>query len=133
MKKAAMVLTIVMVLSICACGGKETPTEVSTDATTASVTEPATTPSESQEDIYGFWKVQKTVDEFGDVTEDSETVVSTVVDGSFSNTATSKGDLAVAVYMSIYGDGDTSFFVKNGRIYTQTVVGDYPYFSFRLR
>lgn len=40
-----------------------------------------------------IWHTQQTVDEFGDVTEDSITILETFFSGSFSNTATSGDDL----------------------------------------
>ena len=85
-----------------------------------------------QEDEPETWTVQQTVDEFGDVTDDSTTVVSAVVSGDFSNTATSGSDLTVMVYMNYGGDGTERYFYSNGQIYKETVVGNYPYFSFRL-
>ncbi len=45
----------------------------------------------------GEWILEQTVDDFGDVTEDSETIVKTTVEGTFSNTATSNSPLTVVV------------------------------------
>ena len=50
------------------------------------------------------WTLNQTVDEFGDVTEDSETIIQTSVEGTFSNTATTDAELTVniAVYPQEY-------------------------------
>ena len=59
----------------------------------------------------GEWILEQTVDDFGDVTDDSETVIKTTTSGTFSNTATTEGDLNVVVWY---------------------YPGEYPSFYFRL-
>ena len=44
------------------------------------------------------WTLQKTVDDFGDVTPDSVTVIGANFDGTFSNTATNSSDLRGTIY-----------------------------------
>ena len=51
----------------------------------------------AEQNIEGKWESVKTVDEFGDITEDSDTIVGTKVLGSFSNTATQDGELTVEI------------------------------------
>ena len=55
----------------------------------------------------GVWEINQTVDDFGDVTEDSETYITTTVEGTFSNTATTDGNLKVVIYY--IPDEDPSF------------------------
>lgn len=70
MKKiTALLLAIVLCFSLCACGGSKG----------------------------GTWTITKTVDEFGDVTENSAEVIAGVFEGTFSNTATAGSDLTVVV------------------------------------
>ena len=69
--------------------------------------ETLTSPSNTE----GSWTIEKTVDDFGDVTEDSEVYFTTTIEGSFSNTATTDSELKVVVFYSL---------------------SEYPSFSFRL-
>ena len=73
MKKLITIIMIcVLALSLCACGKSEnTATPV--------------------------WTIQQTVDEFGDVTENSISVIHAQFQGTFSNTATPGSDLGVDV------------------------------------
>ena len=69
MKKIiALLLTVVLCFSLCACGGEKTT-----------------------------WSIVQTVDEFGDVTEDSVGLIAGTFTGNFSNTATPGSDLTVVV------------------------------------
>lgn len=71
MKKVlALLLAGLLCFSICACG------------------------TEKQQDT---WSIKQTVDEFGDVTENSAEVITGVFEGTFSNTATAESDLTVVV------------------------------------
>lgn len=67
-----LLLTVILCLTLCAC-------------------------DESSNDI---WSIKQTVDEFGDVTKDSVSVISGSVNGKFSNTATPESDLTVAVHFA---------------------------------
>lgn len=86
MKKiVSLILVLGLCLSLCACGGGNdtpTPTQNSTP-TEATEAVPTTT-----------WSVQQTVDEFGDVTADSATVIEAPISGDFSNTATASSELS---------------------------------------
>ena len=57
------------------------------------------------------WSVEQTVDEFGDVTENSETLIRTSISGDFSNTATSSSELTGHVFVARYSGGTNSAFV----------------------
>lgn len=57
------------------------------------------------------WSVEQTVDEFGDVTENSETLLRTSISGDFSNTATSSSELTGYVFVTRYSGGTNSAFV----------------------
>lgn len=112
-KRIALALTVAMILSLCACGDStesaasssseeiaasvvETATpEVSEEPVVASAEESEEEPEEPAENL--VWGIQQTVDEFGDVTEDSETVLTSEIQGDFSNTATTSSELNVVV------------------------------------
>lgn len=87
-KTISRLLAIVMCLSLCACkaSGDSTADPLPTMETTETPIEPVST-----------WNIKYTTDEFGDVTEDSVSVVEGLFEGSFSNTATSDGDLTAVV------------------------------------
>lgn len=71
MKKfIALLLACLICFSFCACG------------------------TEKQQDT---WSIKQTVDEFGDVTENSAEVITGVFEGTFSNTATAGSELSVIV------------------------------------
>lgn len=57
------------------------------------------------------WSVEQTVDEFGDATENSETLIRTSISGDFSNTATASSELAGYVFVTTYSGGTNSAFV----------------------
>ena len=79
MKKAiAILLALVMVLSLAACGGGSTKTE---------------TPEPTAEATPLLWTVEQTRDDFGDITDNSVSVLQTPISGEFSNTATSGSKL----------------------------------------
>lgn len=90
MKKAlSLILVLAMCLSLCACGG-ENDTSTSTPTPTQN-----TTTTEATEAVSAtIWSVQQTVDEFGDVTADSATVIEAPISGDFSNTATASSELS---------------------------------------
>ena len=86
MKQVTIILlALVMVLSLCACGGTTAP-EPTPEPTLEATPEPT-----------DVWGLQTTVDEFGDVTEDSETWLGADFIGDFSNTATISSELMVNV------------------------------------
>lgn len=49
--------------------------------------------------VKGAWTIKKSVDEFGDETDDDTIILASVASGDFSNTATSSSDLRVAVFI----------------------------------
>lgn len=115
MKKAlSLILALIMCLSLCACGGngennntEPTPTVTITDDTTD-------TTDTITRDYFGpaylglgksDWEMTKTVDEFGDVSANSETALRTEIAGDFSNTATAKSDLKGYVFVTQYEEG----------------------------
>lgn len=51
----------------------------------------------SQYNTKGIWSVQKTTDEFGDVTADSQDVISASVQGTYENKTTTESNLGVSV------------------------------------
>ena len=63
-------IVVTMVFALCACGGKEAAKQVET-----------TPPAEEAP----IWSIRKTVDDFGDVTENSQTLITTQINGSFSD------------------------------------------------
>lgn len=72
MKKVISLLAVVMILGLCACGNEGMNNNDKLD-----------------------WNIKKTVDEFGDVTNNSKNAISATFFGKFSNTATSEGELTV--------------------------------------
>ena len=55
----------------------------------------------------GGWIAGQTVNEFGDVTEDSEAIIQTTMSGTFSNSATAESDLLVT--LSVFENKTMSF------------------------
>lgn len=109
MKKAIfLILTLVMCLSLCACGsGNETPetskvTQVPTTEATEAPTEPETEPS-----LDTSWELDYYVDDFGDKTDTP--YIKCVIEGDFSNTATMSSDLTVVVFYDFKSDFPFSF------------------------
>ncbi len=47
-----------------------------------------------------IWQSDKTVDDFGDVTDDSQDIVKSTITGAFTNTATANSDVTVMVFVS---------------------------------
>jgi len=89
MKKVlSLCLALMMTLSLCACGGGETTADI------------------QEETVDGLWEATYTTDEFGDVVEDSETVLCSPIMGDFSNTATNGSELAGYVYIKEFTSGN---------------------------
>lgn len=108
-KMTAMLLVLIMVFSLCACGASDDNTsssiselstvkseeleiDVATEIIIESVQEPSPEPAYAP-----VWSIEMSTDEFGDVTEDSVEFISGVFQGTFSNTATTGSDLTVVV------------------------------------
>lgn len=116
--------TVALVLSACGGGSSSNTTEASNTEAVEENTEKETvevateaqanaeTVSEEADGIEaeqnatdqstssGPWSSNQTVDEFGDVVEDSKSVVQATFNGTFSNSATSGSDLAVTVFFT---------------------------------
>ena len=94
----ALLMTLVMCLTLCACGSgigsADIPTTEANISTNQETTEPEET-TEQEEVSDPVWTSTLTTDEFGDVTEDSVTAISGTFYGTFSNTATSGSELTV--------------------------------------
>ena len=95
-KYIALFLALVMCLSLCACGGNDTATTNKSTATPSN--DGAEQPTEIEEPV-NLWSAQQSVDEFGDITSDSTTVIQTPISGDFSNTATSSSELSGYIFM----------------------------------
>ena len=92
-------MSAVMVLSVCACGGGSKPAETTsaeatTEETTSSAVETTVAVVSKKE---GHWKTELSLDEFGDITEESTPIISGYFEGDFSNTATLSSELKVNV------------------------------------
>ena len=94
----AITLILVLCFSLCACG----------NANSAEATEPVNTASAEEstaitaaqtavQEKPAIWSLQQTVDEFGDVTANSETIIVAPFKGTFSNTATTSSELNVTM------------------------------------
>ena len=68
-----------------------------------------TSGTQKEPNVGDNWSVEQTVDEFWDVTENSETLIRTSISGDFSNTASS--ELAGYVFVTRYSGGTNSAFV----------------------
>lgn len=84
-KMMLLVISIVMILSVTACGQSAQPVA-------------NTNESNSSTGLGDEWFAFQTRDDFGDITEDSDVAIGTKVSGDFSNTATSSSKLNVCVY-----------------------------------
>jgi len=112
MKKiSVIILSAVMALTVCACGGGAKPAETTTAAVETTTAEETTTEIDTVEEttVTGVWEIKQSVDEFGDVVKDGKSIASSVFVGDFSNTATSNGELLGVVSMSL--DGKTPRFL----------------------
>lgn len=106
MKKIiASLLALGMMLTLCACGNAETatvtqpPVEERVEVSeTTSVETTETVPTEPQKVGLKNWFVDATVDEFGDITENSQIAIKAGITGDFSNTATAGSDLRGIAY-----------------------------------
>ena len=96
MKKAiCLLLTLVMCLSLGACGSEKNSAGIETPAVVGPAKE--NTGSEA-------WSLELSTDEFGDITNDSVPFLANISQGTFSNSATGGSDLTVV----------TSFMKKPG-------------------
>lgn len=115
-KTISLILTLVLCLSLCACGGNDANNiveEASTQPTeTTALEESIPTPA---------WQAQQAVDEFGDPVPNGDPVVSSVFTGNFSNTATTESDLIVGVYIN--KNADTQHYYVGFRLWEY---GDNP-------
>lgn len=104
---SAIIISAVMALSVCACGGgaktvetttaavETTTAEESTTAEEATATEAAAMPKSTS------WFEATEVDEFGDAVVNSENIyIKNITTGDFSNTATASSDLGVEIVLT---------------------------------
>ena len=104
MKKwIALLLALVMCMSLCACGGKSD----ASNGSSADKTEGNTADTVTET----VWVAQQSTDEFGDVTEDSETIITAPIEGDFSNTATASSDLGGSVTIFRYRNQFIPYFL----------------------
>ena len=132
MKKASsLFLTLCMVVSLMACGGEGATTNMpafsdatavntSKDAETSTISELAEEPTPAI-----VWYVEKTVDEFGDITADSKTILSANIEGNFSNTATTSSELSGAVHFQHKSSSDHYYLSFDLLEYTDSPVTFY--------
>ena len=108
-KHIALVLALVLCLSLCACGGSNDAPEATTPPVMHDSETEANIESESK-----TWYTDLTVDEFGDVTEDSIRILKALISGDFSNTATDSSDLGGCIF--IMPDSTGSHFTVSFRL-----------------
>lgn len=121
-KLFALIMILMMSVCIVACNND------STNATTG----------ESANDENGAWSTSLSVDEFGDVTDDSETLLTYPINGTFSNTATEEDELGgnlcfrrhpnklhyvMEICLKEYGDTPVTFY-ENDSIVLKTKIND---------
>ena len=94
-KTIAILLALCLCIGLCACNSNSEIPEDEITETPAAETE--------------IWKISKTVDEFGDISEDSESVMQTLFTGSFQNTATTDGELSGTAYILYNEAADRSY------------------------
>ena len=114
---SAIILSAIMALTVCACGGGAKTAETTTAAAEeTATTEESTTAAVPKKE--GHWLVEMSTDDFGDVTDESIPVLLGMFGGDFSNTATSSSELKVEVlnvddnfgfYLYEYGKTKASF------------------------
>lgn len=136
MKKITIILlSAVMALSVCACGGGSKPAETTsaeatTEETTSSAVETTLAVVSKKE---GHWKTELSLDEFGDITEESTPIISGYFEGDFSNTATLSSELKVNVlndenlfgfYLYEYGKTKASFLGSEEKILKIKIADD---------
>ena len=91
-----LLLAMSMVAALCAYGGTcEATYGTQTSEPASSVENENSTLSDSLNQV---WTVQQTLDDFGDVTPDSERVIMAEIKGEFSNTATASSELTVNAF-----------------------------------
>lgn len=118
MKKTLLiVLTLAMLLSLCACGSSnDVPTSNVEDSSTTQTTDAPeqeaqnneTTSSESTPNEESLWETYYYVDDFNQPTEDGYICNSTYFLGTFSNSATTDSNLLVNV---VVDEVDIAFFL----------------------
>ena len=98
MMRKIRVLLIACLLFIVACGPSTNTSANSAGSNFSLDDEAAKEVLGSDAKLYGAWIFKESVDEFGDVQEDSPVILATVSSGEFSNTATTGSDLSVGIF-----------------------------------
>lgn len=107
-KMLSLMLAALMMFSFAACNGRSGNGEQNAEKTET----PKETENNAQETApAGKWRTAKTTDEFGDVTADSSTVVTSEFSGSFSNTATTGSELTVKVTAMMEEKDEHPYFI----------------------
>lgn len=115
-KLIALLLAVMMVLALCACGSENnveteaTPVDsqeeiVVSDNASSEVEQPTETtetvvPTETEDTTQQNWEFTRSVDDFGDVVEGGTFSLRTPIIGDFSNTATLSSELTGYVFIS---------------------------------
>lgn len=117
-KYISLLLTLGLMLALCACGKTVTEKQPIEERAETPDTTPVemfeTVPTEPQKVGLKNWFVDATVDEFGDITENSQIAIKTGITGDFSNTATASSDLKGLAY---FIPDTSSMFALNFRLY----------------
>lgn len=114
-KVLSIIMALVVCLSLFACGGTDV-SEIS-DSTTVETTylEETQQTEVDVQPINTTWRADATVDEFGDVTEDSVKIIKSTFSGDFSNTTTYNAALDGVVF--IVPDSDGAHFSVSFRLF----------------
>ena len=94
-KVASFVLTLGIILSLCACGNSESTSAADKNGTDVVIQEDT-----NSSDVGQTWLAMPSVDEFGDVVVGGAVSLYTSVKGNFSNTATTSSELDVYITIS---------------------------------
>lgn len=99
MKKIiSLLLVAIMSVSLVACGSNETSNK-DTDEKAAAQSEKETNSSEEIDLDDMVWISRQEEDEFGDVKEDGKIILETLIEGTFSNTATADSELKGYIFV----------------------------------
>ena len=106
----AFLVVFCLCVGLCSCAQKPNVTETTQEPineATIEQPEETTEPTVVEPEV---WTITMTVDEFGDVTDDSELVMQTSFNGTFSNSATTDGKLDGIAYTLYNEDNDRCYF-----------------------
>lgn len=101
-----LLLTLLFVMSLTACGKNETPESAPESVSAPSEEETSVSEPEEEKDL---WIPLVSVDDFGDVVTTNVTPIGAVFTGDFSNTATNSSELTVKVVVTGFDYSAFSF------------------------